>query len=96
MSSLYKEKKKEYLSLLDNLDYTYIDWNCLTNDSMKKYTNNELLDNLKETSKNKGTLVILMHDTKDVNDSSLVLKDCIKYLKTQGYTFSNFYDFFES
>ena len=34
-----------------------------------------------------------MHDTTDVNKSYEVLKDSIDYLKSQGYTFSNFYDF---
>ena len=73
------------------MDYTYIDWNCLTNDAMQKYSNAQLLQNLKRSCKGKNTLVVLMHDTKDVNDSSLVLKDCIDYLKSQGYTFQNFY-----
>ena len=74
------------------MNYAYIDWNCLNHDSMQKYSNKQLLENLKQTSKNKDTLVILMHDTKDVSNSSLVLEDSIKYLKSQGYTFSNFYD----
>ena len=52
----------------------------------------DYLNNLKDSSKNKGTLVILMHDTSDVNDTHLVLKDSIKYLKEQGYVFKNFYD----
>ena len=59
---------------------------------MKKYTNEQLLNNLIESSKNKNTLVILMHDTKDVSNSSLVLEDSIKYLKSQGYVFKNFYN----
>ena len=78
--------------LLPKMNYTYIDWNCLNNDSVKKYTKEQLLQNLKKYCKNKDTLVILMHDTKDVNDSSLVLEDSIKYLKENGYTFQNFYD----
>ena len=61
---------------------------------MEKYTNQQLLSNLKLSSKNKNTLVILMHDTKDVNDSSLVLEDSILYLKSQGYIFKNFYELF--
>lgn len=62
---------------------------------MKKYTKEQLLNNLKKSSKNKNTLVILMHDTKDVSDSSEVLKDSIDYLKSQGYKFENFYDLLE-
>lgn len=91
MAPLYKSKKKEAVSLLSEMNYAYIDWNCLNNDSMKKYTTKQLLNNLIESSKNKNTLVILMHDTKDVSDSSLVLKDSISYLKSQGYEFKNFY-----
>lgn len=92
MSSNYKTKKKEATKLLSDMDYTYIDWNCLNNDSLKKYSNAQLLKNLKKSSKNKGTLVILMHDTSDVNDTPSILKDSINYLKSQNYEFRNFYD----
>ena len=92
MAPLYKSEKKNAVHLLSEINYTYIDWNCLNKDSEKKYNNSQLLNNLKQSSKNKNTLVILMHDTKDVNDSSLVLKDSIKYLKQQGYKFKNFYE----
>lgn len=96
ISKQNKKQKQEAVELLNQINYSYIDWNCLNNDSVKKYNNKQLLDNLKKTSKNKGTLVILMHDTKDVSNSSLVLKDSIEYLKSQGYTFSNFYDLIET
>lgn len=92
MAPSYKTKKQEYAKLLSNIDYTYIDWNALNKDSEKKYNNSELLNNLKDSSKNKGTLVILMHDTSDVNETHPVLKDSIHYLKEQGYIFQNFYD----
>lgn len=92
MSSNYKSKKQEYAKLLADIDYTYIDWNVLNKDSEKKYSNIELLKNLESSSKNKDTLVILMHDTSDVNETHLVLKDSINYLKEQGYIFQNFYD----
>lgn len=88
-----KREKQKAAKLLEQMNYSYVDWNCLNHDSMKKYNNMQLLENLKKSSKNKGTLVILMHDTKDVSNSSLVLKDSIQYLKSQGYTFHNFYDF---
>lgn len=92
MSPNNKAKKKEAVKLLRDMNYTYIDWNCLNNDSVKKYSNNQLLNNLKKTCKGKNTLVILMHDTKDVSNSSNVLKDSIQYLKSEGYIFKNFYD----
>lgn len=92
MAPSYKTKKQEYAKLLSNIDYTYIDWNALNKDSEKKYSNSELLKNLKDSSRNKGTLVILMHDTSDVNETHLILKDSIHYLKEQGYIFQNFYN----
>ena len=92
MSPNNKYEKQKALNILFNMDYTYIDWNCLNNDSVKKYSREQLLNNLKRTSKNKNTLIILMHDTKDVNDSSVVLEDSINYLEEQGYEFRNFYD----
>lgn len=94
MAPINKNEKQQAVKLLSNMNYTYIDWNCLNNDSMKKYNKYELLQNLKTTSKNKGTLVILMHDTKDVSNSSTALKDSIEYLKSDGYTFENFYNVF--
>lgn len=92
MAPSYKTKKQEYAKLLSNIDYTFIDWNALNKDSEKKYSNIELLNNLKNSTKNKGTLVILMHDTSDVNETDLILEDSINYLKEQGYIFQNFYD----
>lgn len=91
MSANNKAKKKEATKLLTDMNYTYIDWNCLNNDSVKKYSHNQLLKNLKKTAKNKGTLIILMHDTNDVNDTASILKDSIEFLKDQGYEFQNFY-----
>lgn len=91
MSPNNKAKKKKVLKLLETLNYTYVDWNCLNKDSERKYSKAQLLNNLKKTAKNKGTLVVLMHDTNDVNDTTAVLKDSINYLKEQGYTFQNFY-----
>ena len=92
MSNIYKDKKNKYVDYLSDIKYTYIDWNALNKDSEQKYTKEQLLNNLISSSKNKNTLVILMHDTNDVNDSSVVLKDSIDYLKSQGYEFKNFYD----
>ena len=92
MSPSNKAKKKEAVKLLQNIDFNYIDWNCLNNDSVKKYSSSQLLNNLIKSSQNKDVLVILMHDTKDVSNSSIVLKDSIKYLKNKGYIFKNFYD----
>ena len=91
MSNMYKTEKDNYAKILSNMGYSYIDWNALNKDSERKYTNKQLLENLKQSIKNKNILVILMHDTKDVNDSSCILNESINYLKNQGYSFKNFY-----
>ena len=93
MSHIYSSQKKDALSVLSSLNYVYVDWNCLNMDSERKYSNYQLINNLKRTSKNKGTLIILMHDTADVNKTYNILKESISYLKSEGYEFSNFYDF---
>lgn len=92
MSPNNKSQKKVSAKLLQEMDYVYVDWNCLNNDSVKRYSNYQLLNNLKKSAKNKGTLVVLMHDTSDVNDTPSILKDSIDYLKSEGYVFKNFYD----
>ena len=93
MSHIYTSQKKEALKVLSSLNYVYVDWNCLNKDSERKYSDYQLINNLKNTSKNKGTLIILMHDTADVNKTYNILKESISYLKSEGYEFRNFYDF---
>ena len=73
------------------MNYKYIDWNCLNKDSEKKYSHVQLLNNLKKSSKNKKDLIVLMHDTSDVNDTPSILKESISFLKSEGYVFKNFY-----
>ena len=89
-----KIQKQKMISVLEKLNFSYLDWNALNNDSIQKQTPYELLQNLKKTIKDKNTIVILMHDTKDVSDSSTVLKDSIQYLKKQGYEFRCLEDLF--
>ncbi len=93
-SSNYKYKKKNIVNVLKKINYVYVDWNCLNKDSEQKYSNYQLLNNLKNSAKGKETLVVLMHDTGDVNKTYDVLQDSIKYLKAQGYVFKNFYELF--
>lgn len=93
MSKIYIKQKKWAVKKLEELDYFYVDWNCLNKDSEVKISNAQLIKNLKNTSKDKTPLIILMHDTGDVNNTSDVLKESIEYLKNEGYEFRNMYDF---
>lgn len=89
----YSSQKKQCIKYLEEINYGYVDWNALNQDSIGHYTSNELLNNLKKTTKGKNSLVILMHDTADVSRSYLALEDSIKFLKSEGYTFKTFEDF---
>ena len=92
MSKSYRKRKDRAEELLKEMNYSYLDWNCLNNDSIRKYSKFQLVENLKKSAKDKDILIILMHDTKDVSNSSEALEDSIKYLKSTGYKFKNFYD----
>lgn len=87
ISPIYLNEKKNCIKYLNELGYMYIDWNALNKDAEKKYSNEELLKNLKTTCKGKSTLIILMHDSGDVNPTHEVLEDSIKYLIEEGYEF---------
>ena len=92
MSKIHYSDKQIAIKYLEEIDYTYIDWNALNNDSMKKYSNSELVTNLKKSIQNKGTLVILMHDTGDVNKTYDILQESINLIKSEGYEFKTFYE----
>lgn len=91
-SSKYSSIKNLCKEYLEDIDYAYVDWNALNNDSIKKCSNYQLLENLKSSCKNKKSLVILMHDTCDVSKSYQVLEDSIQYLKNEGYSFRTLRD----
>lgn len=93
MSNINYAQKQKCLKYLPGIDYTFVDWNVLNNDSMQKYSSLQLLNNLKESASDKGSMIILMHDSGDVNKTYDVLEDSINYLKEQGYEFRTFYDF---
>jgi len=86
-SKAYLKEKKEATKWLKEINYNYIDWNALNKDSERKYSNQVLIENLKESSEGKGTLVVLMHDTGDVNKTYDILADSINFLLSQSYNF---------
>lgn len=96
MGKYYHTQKMQSISYLSEIDYTYVDWNALNNDSIKKYSDSKLLANLKKSCSKKGNLVILMHDSGDVNKTYTVLQDSIRYLKQEGYEFKTWYDLLET
>ena len=87
----YEKIKKEAGKLLNDNNISYIDWNVLTGDAEGANTKEKILKNVEKHLKDKGNIVVLMHDSSSKILTYETLKDVIKYLREQGYTFDNFY-----
>lgn len=94
-SRIYKSQKNICAKALSNIGYKYIDWNSLTNDSVQKLSCESSFNIFKKTSKGKDVLVILMHDSGDLNKTYDVLEDTIQYLLEKGYEFKSLEEFFD-
>lgn len=88
----YHNIKAEAKKLLEQNNIATVDWNALTGDTEGLRTETELLNRLKETTQNKTSVVILMHDAADKSYTYDALPKVIEYLKQEGYQFKNFYD----
>ena len=87
----YANVKKEAGKKLNENDISYIDWNVLTGDAEGANTKEKILKNIKKYTRDKGTIVVLMHDAASKILTYETLKDVIDYLRSEGYTFDNFY-----
>lgn len=89
----YADIKREAKELLSQNDILQIDWNSLTGDAETRTPTVEFeLERLKETTQNKNSLVILMHDAQAKAATAEALPQIIAYLKENGYEFKNFYE----
>lgn len=79
------------IDILDEHGITSIDWNSLTEDSVgNKKSKNQLMNNLKKTSKGKDKIVVLLHDSENREDTANMIQDIVDYFKSQGYYFGAF------
>lgn len=88
----YAKIKKQAGKLLNDNDISYVDWNVLTGDAEGANTKEKIMKNLKKYTKDKGNIVVLMHDASNKILTYETLNDVIDYLRGQGYTFDNFYN----
>ncbi len=91
----YQKSKAPFKEILNAREYYYLDWNCLTDDSMGSYDAEYLKNRLIETAQGKEKLVILMHDAAAKKTTVEALGPIIEYLKGQGYQFATLQDFIE-
>lgn len=87
----YASIKKQAGKLLNQNNISYIDWNVLTGDAEGANTKEKILKNIEKYTKDKGNIVVLMHDSSSKILTYETLKDVINYLRNLGYTFDNFY-----
>lgn len=88
----YQSIKKQAGELLNKNNISYIDWNALTGDAGGASNKEQIVSNIKKSTKNKGNIVVLMHDSSSKILTYETLNDVINYLKAEGYTFENFYN----
>lgn len=85
----FETRKKPMRKATVKAGYQYFDWNALNGDAEGKYKDKrQLLNRLKETTKDKENIVVLMHDTDAKQSTVEFLRDGIEYLISQGYEFA--------
>ena len=90
----YSKVKAEARELLNTYGFAYTNWNCLTGDAEGKTTKEECIAELMNTKEDQNSLIVLMHDANDKQQTVDALPDIIQYFKNEGYTFKNFYEIF--
>lgn len=89
----YAEIKNQAKDLLLQNNIVHVDWNALNGDSeTKEPTMDFELQRIADTTCNKQSVVILMHDAETKKVTVEALPNIIEYLKGQGYEFKNFYE----
>ncbi|ADL52603.1 polysaccharide deacetylase family protein [Clostridium cellulovorans] len=86
-----KTTLKEIRQEAFNRELCYVDWNMSLEDSIYKNTpSSTLLRTFKKQYKNQDRIVILMHDAHYNMTTAEALPVIIKFLKHEGYEFSDF------
>lgn len=89
----YADIKNQAKELLSQNEILHIDWNALTGDAETNDLSIEWeLRRLQETTENKNSIIILMHDAPVKSVTADALPQIIGYLREQGYEFKNFYE----
>ena len=90
----YESIKAEARDLFKSYGVAFTNWNCLSGDAENSKTAEECLNRLKETIED-NSLIVLMHDANDKEQTVEALPSIIQYFRDEGYTFKNFYEIFK-
>lgn len=91
----YESVKAEARQLLEEYGVAYTNWNCLTGDAAGNKTKEACIQEMIETKGNQNSIILLMHDANDKQQTLDALPEIIQYYKNEGYTFKNFYEIFK-
>lgn len=89
----YADIKNQAKELLAQNEILHVDWNALTGDAETNQLSIEFeLKRLQETTENKNSIIVLMHDAPAKSVTADALPQIINYFREQGYEFKNFYE----
>lgn len=84
----FGKKLEPFREAVEAAGYSFIDWNSLNGDAEgANIPPDKLVSRIKQTSKGKNTLVILMHDAPAKKTTVQALPQIIEYLKSEGFIF---------
>ncbi len=90
----HESVKSEARELFRSYGVAFTNWNCLSGDAENSKTAEQCLNRLKETAED-PSLIVLMHDASDKEQTVEALPMIIRYFRDEGYTFKNFYEIFK-
>ena len=85
----FGKKMEPYRKAVNDAGFVYTDWNCISGDaeSVKAKSPKELLVRLKETAYGHSSLVVLMHDAPNKENTVKALPSIIEFLRSEGCRF---------
>lgn len=88
--------KQKAKAMLAEKNIASTNWNCLTGDAAGNNSVESQMKEFNDTRSKDRNLIVLMHDAGDKKYTPETLRQVIKTLKDEGYTFHNFYEIFKS
>lgn len=84
----FEKSKQKFVNATSKLGYSNYDWNALNGDAEGHgLPKAKLISRLKESSKGKKEIIVLMHDTDAKQTTADALPEIIKHLIKEGYEF---------
>ena len=91
----YEKIKAEARDLFRSYGIAFTNWNCLTGDAENKTTVEACMNEMIRTKGEQNSIILLMHDANDKQQTVDALPEIIQYYRNEGYTFKNFYEIFK-